>query len=132
MFATLEGTVDHTLERKREARRDRIHFLSEQRAQIDAEMTELVRAADDDGDWKAAGCTTSAQWLAHITRADYRNAARLARTSDALRSLPALDEALGSGTLTLDQVAAAAEFATPETDAQIAEVAVGKAPREIS
>ena len=49
-------------------------------------------------------------------------------TSSALRSLPALDHALSTGALTLDQVAAAAEFATPASDAELARVAVGKAP----
>ena len=34
--------------------------------------------------------------------------------------------------LTLDQVAAAAPFATPETDAQLARLAVGKAPTDIA
>ncbi len=53
---------------------------------------------------------------------------RITQTSDALRSLPALDHALSTGALTLDQVAAAAEFATPESDAELARVAVGKAP----
>ena len=42
--------------------------------------------------------------------------------------LPALDEALAAGALSLDQVAAAAEFATPETDAELALGAVGQPP----
>ena len=54
------------------------------------------------------------------------------RTSAALRDLPALDHALSTGALTLDQVAAAAEFATPESDAELARVAVGKAPSAIA
>ena len=91
-------------------------------------VTELVRAADDRGDWRAAGCSSSAQWLAQISSSDYRTAARITDTSDALRSLPALDHAMSTGTLTLDQVAAAAEFATPESDAELARVAVGTAP----
>ena len=45
--------------------------------------------------------------------------------------LPALDHALSTGALTLDQVAAAAEFATPESDAELARVAVGKPPSAI-
>ena len=57
---------------------------------------------------------------------------RITRTSVALRSLPALDHALATGALTLDQVAAAAEFATPETDRALARVAAGKAPSAIS
>ena len=39
--------------------------------------------------------------------------------------------ALSTGALTLDQVAAAAEFATPDTDAELARVAVGKPPSAI-
>ena len=53
-------------------------------------------------------------------------------TSAALGSLPALDRALSTGALSLDQVAAAAEFATRETDAELARVAVGRAPSQIA
>jgi Domain of unknown function (DUF222)/HNH endonuclease len=56
----------------------------------------------------------------------------LIRASEALRSLPALDHALSSGELTLDQATAVAEVATPETDAELARIAVGKAPSEIA
>ena len=49
-----------------------------------------------------------------------------------LATLPALDEGVRTGELTLGQAAAAVEFATPETDAELARVAVGKAPSEIS
>src|SRR4029079_958496 len=44
----------------------------------------------------------------------------------------ALDRALSTGALSLDQVAAAAQYATPETDAALARAAVGKAPSQIS
>ena len=132
MFATLDGTVDQTRERRREARRCELRSLCEQEARIKQRVTEIVREADDDGDWQAAGCSSSAQWLAQISSSDHRSAARITRTSGALRILPALDQALGSGMLTLDQVAAAAEFATPESDAELARVAVGKAPSVIA
>ena len=88
--------------------------------------------ADDRGYWKAAGCSSLAQWLAQITSSDYRTARRLTETAEALRELPALDQAFRDGDLTLDQVAAAAPFATPASDAEIARVAVGKAPSQIS
>ena len=132
MFATLDGTVDQALEREREACRRRLGELCEQAARIDQEVTELVRAADDRGDWQSAGCSSSAQWFAQVYRSDYRTAVRITRTSDALRSLPALDQALSTGALTLDQVAAAAEFATPASDAELARIAVGRAPSAIS
>jgi hypothetical protein len=132
MFATTERTVDQARERRREARRCRLRVLCVEEARIKQEVTQIVREADDDGDWKAAGCSSSAQWLAQISSSDYRSAARITRTAGALRSLPALDHALSTGVLTLDQVAAAAEFATPANDAELARVAVGKPPSEIA
>jgi hypothetical protein len=132
MFALSNGTVDQVRERRREARRHELRALGEQQARIAQRVTEIVREADDDGDWQSAGCSSSAQWLAQVCRSDYRTAARITRTSSALRSLPALDQALSTGALTLDQVAAAAEYATPGTDAELARVAVGKTPADIS
>ncbi len=132
MFATLEGTVDQVLERRREARRREVRAIGAEQARLAQRLTEIVREADDEGDWQAAGCSSSAQWLAQISSSDHRTAVRITHTSDALRDLPALDHALSTGALNLDQVAAAAEFATPESDAELARVALGKAPSAIS
>jgi hypothetical protein len=132
MFATVEGTVDQVRERRREARQCELRSLFEQEARIKQRVTQIVREADDDRDWQAAGCSSSAQWLAQLSSSDYRTAQRITRTSTALRSLPALDHAMSKGALTLDQVAAAAEFATPGTDAELARIAVGKPPSAIA
>ena len=132
MFATPDGTIDQVRERRREARRRELRSLCEQEARIKQRVTQIVREADDDGDWRAAGCSSSAQWLAQVCSSDHRTAARITRTSSALRSLPALDHAMSTGALTLDQVAAAAEFATPASDAELARLAVGKPPSEIA
>jgi hypothetical protein len=132
MFVNQDEAVDQVRERRREARRRELRSLGEQEARIKQRVTQIVREADDDGDWKAAGCSSSAQWLAQISSSDYRTAARITRTSSALRSLPALDQAMSTGALTLDQVAAAAEFATPASDAELARLAVGKPPSEIA
>jgi HNH endonuclease len=132
MFATVDGTVDQVRERRREARRRELRSLCAQEARIKQRVTQIVREADDDGDWRAAGCSSSAQWLAQVSSSDHRSAERITRTSSALRSLPALDHALSTGALTLDQVAAAATYATPETDAQLARIAVGKPPSDIA
>jgi hypothetical protein len=132
MFAVREGTVDQVRERRREARRCELRVLSEQEARIKQRVTQIVREADDEEDWRAAGCASSAQWLAQVCSSDHRTAAVITRTSSALRSLPALDHALSTGVLTLDQVAAAAEHATPGTDAELARLAVGKAPGAIA
>jgi hypothetical protein len=130
MFAVLDGTGDQERERRREARRRELRLLCEQEARIKQRVTQIVREADDDGDWRAAGYASSAEWLAQVSSSDHRSAARITRTSSALRSLPALDQALSIGALTLDQVAAAAEFATPASDAELARVSVGRAPTE--
>ena len=132
MFAALDGVVDEALARGREACVGEIRSLFAEQARLAQRLTQLVREADDDGDWRAAGCSSSAQWLAQVSSSDHRTAVRITQTSAALRSLPALDHAMSTGALTLDQVAAAAEFATPESDAELARVAVGKPPSAIA
>jgi hypothetical protein len=132
MFVALEGTVDQALERRRAARRARLRAIGVEQARLQQEVTQIARAADDEADWQAAGYSSNAQWLAQALSSDHRTAVRIARTGEALRDLPALDEAMSRGTLTLDQVAAAVEHATPGTDAELARVAVGKAPSEIA
>ena len=101
----VEGTLDHALDGRRGARRRRLREIREQTAQLAQEVTQIVRDAEDEDDWRAAGCSSSAQWLAQIYDADYRAAERITRTSDALRELPALDEAMSNGELSLDQAA---------------------------
>jgi hypothetical protein len=132
MFGTLDGTVDHALEREREADRCAVRSILEQQARLDQQLTVIVRRADDRGDWRDAGCASSAQWLAQISTSDYRAAARITRTSDALRKLPVLDEAMSNGALSLDQAVAVVEVATPETDAELTRIAIGKAPGQIA
>jgi hypothetical protein len=132
MFGAVDGVVDEVLERCREARRCRVRAIREAEARLDQELTQIVRDAEDAGDVEAAGCSSSAQWLAQVSCSDYRAAAQITKTSSALRTLPALDQAMSSGALSLDQVAAAVEFAAPDTDARLAQIAVGKQPSEIS
>ena len=91
-----------------------------------------MREGDDDGDWQAAGCSSSAQWVALVCNSDYGTAKRISEVGEALREQPAIGHAMSTGELTLDQGAAALKHATPETDTQIARLAVGKAPGEIA
>ncbi|MEO9177067.1 MAG: HNH endonuclease [Gaiellales bacterium] len=132
MFATVEGTVDRALERRREARRCEARAICERQARDAQRLTEISRAGDDEGDWQAAGFASSAALFAQLCASDHRSAVRITRTSEALRSLPALDQAMSTGVLTLDQVVTAAEFATPQSDAELARLAIGRAPREIA
>jgi hypothetical protein len=132
MFATEdEEALCEVAEIGRRARWTALVSNCEQIARLTQQNTQIVRVADDAGDWRAAGCASSAEWYARAAHSDYRAAARVTQTADALRALPALDEAMSTGALSLDQVAAAVEFATPETDAELARAAVGKAPSAI-
>ena len=131
MFATEDGALEQAGEIGRAARRRALVSIASQQAQLARRCTQVLRVADDHGDWQAAGCASSAEWFAQLAGSDHRTAARLTGTATALRVLPALDEALATGALSLDQVAAAVEFATPATDAELARVAVGQAPSTI-
>src|ERR1700710_2034020 len=132
MFDTPEGTIDHARERRREARRVEARSICAQKARLDQRLTVISREAGAEGDWKAAGCTSGAQWLAQITSSEYRTAATLVDAGAALTKLPALDEALSSGAMNLDQVTAAIPYATPETDAHLARIGIGMAPTQIA
>ena len=126
------GTVDQARERRREGRRREVRAIRGQQARLAQRLTVIAREADDDGDWQDAGCSSGAQWLAQTTSSDYRTAARITETGEALRDLPALDQALSTGELTLDQVTAAVPFANAANEAEIARIAVGKAPSQIA
>jgi hypothetical protein len=131
MFGMLEEALCQADEIGRQARWRALVSNCAEIARLTQRNLELVRLADDAGDWRVAGCRSSAEWYARAAQSDYRSAVRVVGTADALRQLPALDDALASGVLSLDQVAAAAEFATADTDAELARVAVGKAPGAI-
>jgi hypothetical protein len=132
MFDLLEGTVDQALTREHESIRRAICANRGQAARLDHELTVLVRRAEDTGAWKAAGCSSPQQWLAQITNSAYRTAEQITTASEALRAAPAIDEAMSSGALNLDQGTAVLKHATPETDAQLAQMALGKQPSTIA
>jgi hypothetical protein len=83
MFVVTEGTMDQALEREREACRRELREICEREARDKQRVMELVREADDRGDWESAGCSSSAQWFAQIYRSDYRRAVQVTRTSSA-------------------------------------------------
>ena len=105
--------------------------IAQRRARDTQRETVLIREAHDRGDWKHAGFSSPAAWLAQASRSDHRTAQHLTDVAQALRLLPALDEALSTGAMTLDQTAAATQFATPATDAQLARSS-DKPPEEIA
>ena len=93
---------------------------------------QIVREADDDADWRAAGYSSSAQWLAHLCAATTARAARITRDEHRASESAGARPRNEQGGVVADQVAAAAEFAWPESDAELARVAVGKPPSAIS
>jgi hypothetical protein len=132
MFGTSHGTIDHEFERQYEADQRELRSIVEQKARLDQRLTVISRRAEQRQYWKAAGCSSPAQWLAQITSSEYRTAVTLVDAGTALDKLPALDQALGSGAMNLDQITAAIAYATPETDAQLARIGVGMAPTQIA
>ena len=85
------------------------------------------------GDWKAAGCSSQCA----VARADHEQRlphrrAHHANQRGTARPARARPRASARARSTLDQVAAAAPLATPESDAEIARIAVGKAPSQIA
>src|ERR1700709_1240400 len=118
MFAVLQGTVAHALERESASCWRELGEIAARRAVDNQRETVLLRGAEDRGDWKRAGFSSQAAWFTEVPRAR--------------RALPAVDAALSTGALTLDQAAALTPLATPETDAELAHRAIGKAPEEIA
>jgi hypothetical protein len=132
MFALLSGTIDHAQRREHEAVTSAVRANREHAARLDHELTVLVRRAEDNGAWRAAGCSSSAAWVAQITNSSYRSAELVTTASSALRDAPAIDQAMSEGALNLEQGAAVLKHATPETDAELARMALGKQPSRIA
>ena len=132
MFDTPQGTIDHAREREASACWHELGEIATRRARDSQRETVLLRDAEDRGDWKHAGFSSQAAWYAQVSRCDYASARRTTEIAESLRKLPATDEALSTGELTMDQVGALTPLATPATDAQLARLAVGKAPSEIA
>lgn len=77
------------------------------------------------------GASDMARWLAARLSVSARTARSWVEVGRALESLPALAEAYTAGTLSWDQVRAAAEVATPETEAELAEYAQGRSAAQL-
>jgi hypothetical protein len=70
--------------------------------------------------WRGDGAVSMAAWLTERCGVSGATAGIFVRTAARLSSLPHLAAALADGTLSLDAVAPLAEFATPESDAELA------------
>lgn len=92
---------------------------------VRAEFLKLVGEYGASEAWRADGARSIDEWLCARFSLSRRLAYELARVAEALRSLPRIAEAFAQGHFSWDQLRALTRYATPETDATLAEEARG-------
>lgn len=102
-------------------RADAIEQLGALLCAVQAELLDVITAADAERDWAADGATGMVEWLVGALRVSRDTARAWVRTGAALDRLPALREAFSDGLLSWDQVRPATGFVTPESDADEAQ-----------
>jgi hypothetical protein len=90
------------------------------RCAIDAELLDLVTAADRQQDWKIDGATSMAPWLVGTCHVSAATARTWVRTGAKLAELPHLRDAFAQGAVSWDQLAPTTTYATADTDARLA------------
>src|SRR5919106_4041027 len=102
---------------------DRIAFhIDSLHADISArqkEMLTYVAAFDDTGAWADDGCRDMAMWLSGRLGIRPYTARKWVACAHALKLLPLISDALGSGVLCLDKVVELTRFATRDTEARL-------------
>lgn len=92
-------------------------------ARVQAAMIPTIAELERRGAWRDDGAASMESWLVATYNHSYARACELVRAARALDALPVLSEALSSGAVSFDAAAAAAQLATPTTDALLAEEA---------
>lgn len=103
------------------ARAEAIEQLGALLCATQAELVDVITAADAERDWRVDGATGMASWLVATLHVATATAREWVRAGAALDGLPHLREAFGAGMLAWDQVRPAASFVTPATDERHAE-----------
>jgi hypothetical protein len=75
--------------------------------------------------WEEDGATSAVAWLTGMLGVSWRTASDWLEVAKALEDLPATAAAYGEGRLSADQVRALVTFATPESEADLAQAAAG-------
>lgn len=88
-----------------------------------AKACEFIWAYDELGAWEDDGATSMTAWLVAALGVNERTASELARVARTLPDLPEISESFVSGGLSFDAVRPLTRFATPETDAHLADEA---------
>jgi hypothetical protein len=111
---------------ERDARLERMDRVAVLYAEITAATREFLRAVaecDRHRDWAEAGFASCADWLAWRIGVSRMTASEKVRTARALESLPQISEAMERGELSFSKVRALTRVATPESEAELIEVA---------
>ena len=95
------------------------------RAASDAELCELIQAADVSQTWMRDGARNLVDWVALRLRVRHSTARRLVDVSKRLVDLPVLSLRFSRGDLSFDQVDALSKMATPDTEAGLVDEALG-------
>ncbi|MEQ8715991.1 MAG: DUF222 domain-containing protein [Acidimicrobiales bacterium] len=92
---------------------------------VHAELMDLIAAADAEEDWREDGAVNVASWVVALGDCAPEKARAWHRVGAKLAELPCLRAAFCEGRLSWDQISVIVKFATPETDAGLAEELVG-------
>ena len=90
-----------------------------------AKVCELIGEVDVRQSWMADGARNLTDWVATRLRVRHETAVQLVAVSKRLADLPVLSERFGAGDLSLDQVDAISRIATPETENEVIDTAIG-------
>lgn len=90
-----------------------------------ARVCDLIAEVDVRQSWMADGARSLTEWVAARLRIRHSTAAQLVVVARRLVDLPVLREGFGTGELSLDQVDAISKVATPATEADLIEEALG-------
>ena len=86
------------------------------RAAADAELCELIQAADHSQMWMGDGARSLSEWVSLRLGVRFPAAKRMVAVARRLESLPHLSACFSAGGLSLDQVDAVSMMANPETE----------------
>ena len=95
------------------------------------ELLRVIAELAGRGAYADDGARDMVEWLAMRLAIERPTARRLVETALRAAELPELSAAFARGELSLDQLAAASRFATPELDAMVASLAIGLTPAQI-
>lgn len=104
---------------------DAIEQLSALRATVDAQILQIIRAADESRVWMVDGSPSLVEWVTWRCRLARSEARKQVEVASALGSLPAIAAQFDSGALSFTQVAVLVDFVEPDGDAEWAERARG-------